>query len=110
MAGERNQIAPPPIPKTPSKAINDMLKKNCNRSLDNIFQAGLAYYICAVFQVGYRQYLVLQKFHRSNGFTANQLNICQLSHHTPSSFTGTAVSKSYQEDFTANKSTPNVWE
>lgn len=50
MSGEKKQIPPPSIPQTPSKAINDMLKKNCSKPFDNIFKAVAPYYICAIFQ------------------------------------------------------------
>jgi len=41
---------PPKIPDTPSRTINTMLEQRCGKVYDNIFKAGIAFYICYVFQ------------------------------------------------------------
>ena len=45
-----SKYKPPTIPNTPSTTINKMLEMRCSKEFDNPAKAGVAYFICGVFQ------------------------------------------------------------
>ena len=49
-ASGTSKFGPPKIPDTPSNTINTMLKQRCGKEYDNVVKAGLAFYICYIFQ------------------------------------------------------------
>lgn len=51
----------PTIPNTPSRTINDMLHTRCGKVYDNPVKAGIAQYICLIFTVINKLYLLIHK-------------------------------------------------
>ena len=59
-------IKPPQVPQTPSRAINDMLNKNCNKQFESPPKAALAYAMCYFFQAVTFLYQKINKEHATS--------------------------------------------
>ena len=51
----------PPIPDTPSKAINDMLQMKCDKTFDSPIKYGIAYAICFAFMAIVKLYHMIHR-------------------------------------------------